>query len=110
MTFLSFVKYIYHYTECATDLEKQSEIIILEQICTTFAAIGIFWVNFTSILRAAFAHTDPKRAKGHWWLDCLFVLLVSSSVKAVHKHVGEIDPRAESKIGSSLKSNHGYKI
>ncbi len=32
----------------------------------------------------------PQSAKRHWWLDCLFALLVS--LKAGRKHVGEIDP------------------
>jgi len=33
--------------------------------------------------------------KRHWWLDCLFALLGSAHVKALHKHVGEIDPRSK---------------
>ena len=28
-----------------------------------------------------------------WWLDCLFALLGSASVKAASKHVNENDPR-----------------
>ncbi len=51
-------------------------------------------VNFIIILRSAFAHADPKSVKRHWWLDCLIALLGSARVKAVHKHVGEIDLRA----------------
>jgi len=50
-------------------------------------------VNFTNIIRAAFALEDPKRAKRHWWHECLFVLLWSSRIKASSKHVVEIDPR-----------------
>ncbi len=47
--------------------------------------------DFTNILQAAFMHGDPKSAKRHWWLDCLFALLGSECVKASCKHVGEID-------------------
>jgi len=39
-------------------------------------------------------HKDPESTKRHWWLDCLFTLLGSSRVKALSKHVGEIDPRS----------------
>jgi len=46
-----------------------------------------------NILLAAFTIEDPKRAKRHQWLDCLFVLLGSFRVKSVRKHVGEIDPQ-----------------
>jgi len=49
-------------------------------------------VNFTNILRAAFALKDPKSTKRHWWLDCHFALLGSLPVKAFRKHVGEIEP------------------
>jgi hypothetical protein len=43
-------------------------------------------VNFTNVLRAAFARTNPKSAKRNWRLDC-FALLGSAN-----KQVGEIDP------------------
>jgi hypothetical protein len=36
---------------------------------------------------------DPKSAKRHCLLDCLFVLLGSARVKDLSKHVGEINPR-----------------
>ncbi len=36
-------------------------------------------------------HIDPKSAKIHCFLDCLFALLESLSLKAARKHVGEID-------------------
>ncbi len=35
----------------------------------------------------------PKSAIRYWWLDCLFALLGSVCIKAVSKHVGEIDHR-----------------
>ncbi len=34
-----------------------------------------------------------RSQKRHWRLDCLFGLLGSVWMKALHKHVGEIDPR-----------------
>ncbi len=49
-------------------------------------------VNFTNILRAPFTCKDPKSAKRHCWLYCLFALLEYVSVKASCKHVGVIDP------------------
>ncbi len=55
-------------------------------------------VNYINVLRAAFACTDPKRAKRHWWLDCHYaVILGSAFVKAAHKHVGEIDQQGSMK-------------
>jgi len=50
-------------------------------------------VNFSNVLRAAFAPVDTEKAKRHCRLDCLFVLLGYAHVKAACKHVGEIDPR-----------------
>ncbi len=48
-------------------------------------------VNFINVLRSAFTRVDPKSAKmtvkGH------FALLGSTHVKAMFKHVGEIEPR-----------------
>jgi len=38
--------------------------------------------NFTNVLWAAFTCADPKIAKRHWWLDCLFTLLGSAHIKA----------------------------
>ncbi len=45
-------------------------------------------VNFANILLAALT----QMRKRHWWLDCIFVLLGSALIKAVNKHVGEINP------------------
>jgi len=42
-------------------------------------------VKFINILQSAFLHADPQSAKRHWYLDCLFALLGSGLVKAVHK-------------------------
>ncbi len=60
------------------------------------ALTDISWVNFNIILPAAFTLVDPKSAKRDLWHDCLFALLGSAFVKAVHKNVGEIDPRKQS--------------
>ncbi len=35
---------------------------------------------------------NPKSAKWHWWLDCLFMLLWFSHLKVLCKHIGKIDP------------------
>ena len=43
-------------------------------------------------LRTAFTLADPKNLKAAW-VDCLFALLGSASLKAVRKHVGKINPR-----------------
>jgi len=43
-------------------------------------------VNFTNVLRAAFALADPKSAKGTVKLSVFFVLLGSARVKAAQKH------------------------
>jgi len=50
-------------------------------------------VNFINILCSAFRSADPKSTKRYWQLDWIFTLLGSLHVKALHKHVGEIDPR-----------------
>ena len=47
----------------------------------------LFRVNFTNVIRTAFSTRDPKSAKRHWWLDCLFVFLESLPLKAACKHV-----------------------
>jgi len=51
-------------------------------------------VDFINILHTAFTCADPKSAKRHWWLDCIFALLGSWQIKAARKHVGEINPWA----------------
>jgi len=58
----------------------------------TMKASAQAWFDFTSVLWAPFTRADPKSAKRHWWLDCLFACLGSEHVKALRKHVGEIDP------------------
>ncbi len=50
-------------------------------------------VNFIKISCKAFTCPNAKSAKRYWQLDWFFTLLVSALIKAVHKHVGEIDPR-----------------
>ncbi len=45
-----------------------------------------------NVLQAAFMLKDPKSAKRHLWLDCLFPHLVSALIKAAHKHSSLIDP------------------
>jgi len=51
---------------------------------------GLFHQRFTS----NFHTTNPKSAKRHQWLDCLFALLGSACVKTACKHVGDIDPNS----------------
>jgi len=51
-------------------------------------------VNFINILWAAFAPVDPKSVKRYWQLDWILTLLGATGVKAVHKYVGEIEPRS----------------
>jgi hypothetical protein len=48
-------------------------------------------VDFANVLQAAFRRNDPKSKKGHLQFDCLFALLGSTGIKAVRKHVGEMD-------------------
>ncbi len=50
----------------------------------------ILVVDFSNILLAAFAHEDPKREKDN--NDLTFALLGPTGIKALRKHVGEIDP------------------
>jgi len=45
-------------------------------------------VDFIKILQSA----NPKSAKRHSRLDCLFALFGSAFVKALRKQVGQIDP------------------
>jgi len=50
--------------------------------------------DFIYFLQAAFTSSFYKQLlQKHWWLDCLFTLLGYVRVKALSKHVGEIDPR-----------------
>ncbi len=58
-------------------------------------------------LWADFSWADFKSAKRHWQLDCLFALLGSVHVKALHKYVGEFDPCSSLRILS--KYNHIIK-
>jgi len=46
---------------------------------------GQFHQHFT-------CNKDPKSARRHWWLDCLFSYLGSERIEILRKHVGEIDP------------------
>ncbi len=47
---------------------------------------------------------SQKCKKKHWRLECLFVLSESLCVKAVHKHVGKIEPRFWFKISLKILS------
>jgi hypothetical protein len=51
-------------------------------------------VNFTNVLWTAFTCTDPKSAKRHSSHNCLFTLLGLACVKAVHKMLVKLTPRA----------------
>jgi len=62
-------------------------------------------LNFINVLRTAFTHVRPQKCKKilMTWLSFLrfwapqvvshFTLFGSARAKAVHKHVGEIDPK-----------------
>jgi len=52
-----------------------------------FGCAGIW-----SIFHQRFTRVDPKSAKRHWWLGCIFMLLGSALIKGACKHVCEIDP------------------
>jgi len=49
-------------------------------------------VNFINILRTAFALVDPKSVKIQLSHQCLFKLLGSTSVKAVHRTLMKLSP------------------
>ena len=53
-------------------------------------------VNFINILRAAYMLAHPNSAKKDSQVNQCFLLLGSASVKAVRKHVDEIDPKLRS--------------
>jgi len=48
--------------------------------------------NFINVLHAAFGRADPEIVKETVKSSVFFMLLGSALAKAVHKHVGEIDP------------------
>ena len=50
------------------------------------------WANISNILQAAFTLKDPKSVIRHFWLECIFTLMGSASVKAACKHIGKISP------------------
>jgi len=49
-------------------------------------------VDFTNILRAAFASADPKSAKKTVKLSVFFVLLGSACAKAAHRMLMKLTP------------------
>jgi len=53
------------------------------------------WVNFSNILSASFTSVDPKSHKNTVKLSVFFALLISVCIKALSKHVDEIDPRCQ---------------
>jgi len=55
-------------------------------------------VNFTNVLRAAFALADLKRAKGH--LTAYFALWGSLHVKAAHRMLAKSTPDQRKSIGA----------
>ncbi len=58
----------------------------------------------------SFTHADPKNAKRHWWLDCLFALLGSVCVKAACKMLVKLTPdgwKVEMKSNSDKTKCHG---
>ena len=50
-------------------------------------------VNFTNILFAAYTRVDPNSGIKDSQVKQLFALLGSVCIKAVHKHIDEIDTR-----------------
>jgi len=59
-------------------------------------------VNFTNILCADFTHANPNSAKRYWQCDCVFALLGSAHVKALHRMLMKSTPEcwSRSTIGS----------
>jgi len=49
-------------------------------------------VNFINVFRTAFMCVDPKNVKIQSSRQYIFALLGYTLIKAVRKHVGEIDP------------------
>jgi len=49
-------------------------------------------VNFTNVLKAAFARENHKSAKKTVILYCLFALFGFLQIKAMHKQVGKLTP------------------
>jgi len=47
-----------------------------------------------------FTHVGPKSAKRHWWLDCLFLHLGSSSVNSARKMLMKMRPARRNSTGS----------
>jgi len=58
-------------------------------------------LNFINILQAAFMHADSKSAEKAVKLSVFFTLLGSIHMKALRKHVGEIEPRSLSHKGAA---------
>ena len=52
-------------------------------------------VNFTIILQTAFTRPDPKSTRKTVKSSSFFALLGPAGIKAVRKHVDEIDPRKQ---------------
>ena len=77
------------------DLVGMQPLRVVRETCTVgiakIAAVLKSGVNFTNILQAAFTPADPKRAKKDSQVKQLFALLGSARVKAVRKHIDEID-------------------
>jgi len=67
--------------------------------------IKCWWNWSTHVLWEAFRRKDPKCVNCYSCLDYLFTLLGSASVKAVRKHVDEIEPWQSGQIpkGQILK-------
>jgi len=67
--------------------------------CTKNTCVECWWnwhlgSILPTCLREAFILAEPKRSIRRWWLNCLFSLLVSASLKAAPKHVDKIDPES----------------
>jgi len=54
--------------------------------------LKIFGVDFINVLRAAFAHVDPKSGKRYWEFDWILTLTGYTHVKAVHRTLMKLRP------------------
>jgi len=66
----------------------------------------LFGVDFTNVLRSAFAREDPKSAKKTLGTRLSFALWGSASIKAAHKHVSEIDLWSSTMYDNESKRTH----
>jgi len=66
-------------------------------------------VNFINVLRAAFAHVDPKSVKRYWGFDWILTLLGSTHVKAVRRTLMKLSPGNISTFNAKFNADSFYK-